>query len=67
MRYVEPGDCLSLDYATTCLLMVDYLGEVPVTVMTSYFEVLKGLPSKPKVHTYCTGGRWDDKNRTLVG
>ncbi|MDD5823879.1 MAG: DeoR/GlpR family DNA-binding transcription regulator [Firmicutes bacterium] len=67
MRYVEPGDCLYLDYATTCLMMVDYLGEVPVTVMTSSFEVLKGLTSKPKVHTYCTGGSWDEKNRAFVG
>lgn len=65
--FVEPHDCIYIDYATTCQALVDYLGEVPTTVMTNSLEALCKLVAIPNVEAFSTGGQWDAVNHAFVG
>lgn len=67
ISYVEPHDCIYIDYATTCQQLVELLGEVPVTVMTNSLEALCKLVRTPNVEAFSPGGMWDQANHAFVG
>ena len=54
--HILHNDCVFMDHSTTVLTMCDFLGDIPVTVITNSLQVLNKLLNKPNVTAYCIGG-----------
>ena len=63
---VEDGDTIFINSSSTSLLMLDYLHDKHVIVVTNNANVL-GYPHDPKVTVILTGGEIYQRRRTLIG
>lgn len=65
--FVTPGDCIYLDFSTTCLCVAEQLGTVPVNVITNSLEAMNVLSRSKDVNLYSCGGCWDPHNCAFMG
>ena len=63
---VEDGDTIFINSSSTALLMLDYLEDKHVIVVTNNANAL-GCPHDPKVTVILTGGEIYQRRRTLIG
>lgn len=63
---IEDGDTIFVNSSSTALLMLDYLQDKQVIMVTNNANVL-GYPHDPKVTIIMTGGEIYQRRRTLIG
>ena len=66
-EFIKRGDCIFIDFSTTCGQIVPFLEELPINVLTNSLEVMNGLVDKKNVTLFSTGGCWDSENCAFMG
>lgn len=66
-NFITPGDCIYIDFSTTCAQLAGLLEDTTITVLTNSFPVMSELSNKPGVTFFSTGGCWDPRNRAFTG
>ena len=54
--YIKEGEVLFLDTITTLLLMLRFLPDMNLTVVTNSFPVMEELYKNPKIHLHMASG-----------
>lgn len=65
--FVEAGDVLYLDTGTTCLNLVDYLSEMPCTILTNSLQVCLKAASYPSLRLISLPGELKRETLSFVG
>lgn len=66
-HFIEPGDCIFIDFSTTCAQIVSLLQDIPLNVLTNSLEVINQLQEKQNISLISTGGNWDAENYSFMG
>lgn len=66
-HFIVPGDCIYIDFSSTCLNIARVLGDFSLNVMSNSLEVLNVLSEKQNVTLFATAGFWDVKNHSFMG
>jgi len=68
LSFIEPGQAIFLDEATTLLPLVHLLPAVaPLTVITNFLPILNELRSHKEIHLIALGGRYLSRFDTFTG
>lgn len=65
--FIHPGDCIYIDFSTTCVHIATLLENMPLTVLTNSLPVMEILSKKDKISLYSCGGAWDPTNYAFLG
>ena len=65
--FIDEGDCIYIDFSTTCGQMVYTIPDVQINVLTSSLAVINALKDKEKISLLTTGGMWDKNNYAFMG
>lgn len=66
-RLIQPHDTIFLDASSTALMMTEFLGRQPVTVLTNAHHVVVALGGRANCDLICTGGNYEERSRSYVG
>lgn len=67
LNFVTPGDCIYIDFSTTCSQLAGLLEDTTVTVLTNSLPVMNELLNRSGFMFFSTGGCWDPRNRAFIG
>lgn len=68
LQWIEPGDSLILDEATTLLPLVRQLPEIaPLTVITNFLPIVQELKAHKDIHLVALGGEYLPRFDTFTG
>lgn len=67
VQFIKPGDCIYIDFSTTCAHIAALMENIPVTVLTNSLAIVEILSKKDKISLYCCGGAWDPTNYAFLG
>ncbi len=65
--FIRQGDCIYIDFSTTCGQIVPLLEDIPVNVLTNSLEVMNQLSDKKQISLFSIGGNWDPENCAFMG
>ena len=65
--FIDEGDCIYIDFSTTCGQMVYTIPDVQINVLTSSLAVINALKDKEKISLLTTGVMWDKNNYAFMG
>lgn len=64
---VQANDTIFIDASSTALTLVEFLPEVPLTVLTNAHNVVSALADREGIDLICTGGIWEARSRSYIG
>lgn len=67
VQFIQPMDCIYIDFSTTCGQLSEFLGDIPINVMTSSLDTMNKVVNLPNVSLLSVGGEWDSLNRAFLG
>ncbi|NNC88346.1 MAG: DeoR/GlpR transcriptional regulator [Akkermansiaceae bacterium] len=64
---IEPNDTIFIDASSTALTLVEFLPDVPLTVLTNAHNVVSALANREGIDLISTGGIWEARSRSYIG
>ena len=66
-QIVKKGDCIFIDSGSTTALMIPYLVNLDITIVTTSIHFIKRLPANYKFNVYLIGGEYNYKYDVTSG
>lgn len=66
-RFINPNDCIFLDWSTTVYELCDFIKDTPLTVISNSLDVLNFFADNNRVVTICPGGQFDITDHAFEG
>ena len=67
VSFIRPGDCVYIDFSTTCSQIVPLLDDISINVLTNSMEVMNQLAGRKNIALFATGGLFDPSNYAFMG
>lgn len=64
---VREGETIFLDASSTVMTMVEFLPDIPLTILTNALDVVYNLGDRSACDVIAIGGLWDPRSRSTVG
>ncbi len=67
ISFIRPGDCIYIDFSTTCNQIVPLLEDISINILTNSLEVMNQLAGRKNLSLFSTGGIFDPGNYAFMG
>ncbi|MBM3862331.1 MAG: DeoR/GlpR transcriptional regulator [Verrucomicrobia bacterium] len=64
---IRANETIFLDASSTVLTLVEFLPDLPLTILTNALNILNALADRPQYDLMCTGGLFDPRSRSFIG
>jgi DeoR/GlpR family transcriptional regulator of sugar metabolism len=64
---IQANETIFLDASSTVLTLIEFLPDLPLTILTNALGVFNALSDRPNIDLICTGGLFDSKSRSFIG